>query len=112
MATSNAEVLAQLERLAEIQQRYVGHAHYDATAWNQFCAAAVALPLPAILNAVKRWVKIEEAANRCRKMDEESCRAREGDGLTEAQWNEWWEAHCKAHDEAYDALDAALKEPS
>lgn len=104
MATSNAEILAQLEKYASAQARLV--------ALNPIAAAMlVDLDFPAILAAARRWVKIEEAANRCRKMDEESCRwVREG--LTEAQWDEWWEAHCKAHGEAYDDLDAALKEPS
>lgn len=49
MATSNAEILAQLEKLAEA----------DGLTWAEYDKVFYGADFPAILAAVKRWVKIE-----------------------------------------------------
>lgn len=97
MSPSNKEFLAQLEKYASAQERLV--------ALNPNAAAMLAgLDFPAILAAVKRWVKIEEAARECR--DVEDFRLADDCTLEDAQ------AWGRRLEDTRATLDAALKEPS
>lgn len=67
MATSNQEILAQLEKLAEgkLSGEMVSCYSHSRSAVSYYADLA---DFPAILAAVKRWVKIEEAAKAWRRV--------------------------------------------
>ena len=63
----------------------------------------------ALAEAQKRLERVEEAARECRRLDALSVEAQpSGDDKCVEAWEQWWDGHCKLHDAAYAALDAAL----
>lgn len=118
MATSNAEILAQLESLAESKLSGEVLSCYSHSRSALSCRADLT-DFAAILTKFKRLVKIEEAAREARRKRHltEAIHEQQMERSVEKELPMTYEAH-KPYFEAADeagraeaALDAALKEP-
>lgn len=120
MATNNAEILAQLEKLSEAQERDVplvegcwhvaealGARGNGSRIMKLVDSFTVDVDFSTILAAVRRWVKIEEAARAHVDKRRDAWVAAVARGYDEAFATEHWPT-VGVFEEGVDALDAAL----